>query len=486
MSLARVKSLAKDSVIYGLSGIITRLITVFLVPIYTHIFAPKDYGTLNLLNTTFGLIGMLVIFALDSSVARWFYDTTDERERKVTFATWFWFQIVVSCIMAVLLIVATPLAANYLIKLPFDIALPLWLLPCFTLIANALPGIIWNWYRLNQRPMATVIFTLSQSLTTIGLTLLFVVKMAWGVKGVFAALFISGSLFSIVAFVQIRTWLLPVYFSRARLVEMLRFATPLIPAALAYWVLNTTDAYFILWFRDKSEVGLFAIGYSLASGIALFTGAFQQAWGPFAYSIIDEPDARKTYANVFYVFGVVSSALILGMFLFSKEALMLLTTPQYYESSYVASILSISIVLNAVSYIAAIGTNIVKDNKPYAIGVFAAAITTVILDIVLIPHWGKEGSALATVLAQVLVPAYVFYRAQKVYPIPYKFRPVITLLLLAIGIGTLTNILMPPVQFWLAFCIKVIVFVLYFAIVFVISKKHFTVIFQKMRQRKVA
>ncbi|KAA5533770.1 oligosaccharide flippase family protein [Taibaiella lutea] len=483
MSIKRVKSLAKDSLIYGVSGIITRLITVFLVPIYTHIFSPEDYGTLNIINTTFGLVGMFAVFALDSACARWYYDTTDESDRKTTFASWFWFQFVTSCIFIVLLIAATPLASKHLLKLPLSIVFPLWLLPAVTLIFNILPTMIINWFRLHNRPVATVTFTLTQSITTIGFTLLFVVKMKIGLLGVFYALLLSGAIFSFVALYQMKRWLLPRYFSRKRLIEMLRFSSPLIPAALAYWVLNATDAYFILWFKDKIEVGLFAIGASLASGVALITGAFQQAWGPFAYSIIDDPDAPKTYAEVFYIFGVISSIVILGMFLFSPEALRLLTSPMYYSSANVAAILSISVVLTAFSYIASIGTNIAKDTKSYAIGIFIAAIITVIFDIVLIPYWGKEGSAIATVLGQVIVPIFIFYRAQKLYPIPYRFGPVILMLLLAISIGILTSYCIAKVTFGYALLIKLVVFIMYFGLLGAISRKYLILILEKLKAK---
>ena len=70
-----------------------------------------------------------------------------------------------------------------------------------------------------------------------------------------------------------------------------------------------------------------------------------------------------------------------------------------------------------------------------------ATIVTVLLNVILIPKYGKEGSALATVIAQVFVPVYLFYKGQKVYSIPYKFAEIviviITLLAVAVGIRLL-------------------------------------------------
>jgi O-antigen/teichoic acid export membrane protein len=283
MSFSKIKLLIKDSALYGISGIISRMITIFLVPIYTRIFVPADYGIINLVNVTFFLIGLLCVCALDNAAARWFYDTQEQEEQKKTIASWFWFQLSISVLIALLLLAGSPFFAAYLLHVPHENMRIFWMLACCTLITNILPAIIWNWYRLHRRPITTVIFSLSQSLCTISLTILFVVFLKWHITGVYAALFLSSLIFSIIALIQIYPWLLFKYFQKSRLKEMLRFSLPMIPAALSFWLLNSTDAYFLLYFKDQTEVGLFSIGASLATGVSLFTGAFQQAWGPCAF-----------------------------------------------------------------------------------------------------------------------------------------------------------------------------------------------------------
>jgi O-antigen/teichoic acid export membrane protein len=104
---------------------------------------------------------------------------------------------------------------------------------------------------------------------------------------------------------------------------------------------------------------------------------------------------------------------------------MIFTTPKYYGSAWVAGILGYNLVLISFSYIAIIGISIKKTTAPYGVAMLYATIITIVLDIILIPKFGKEGSALATVIAQLIVPTYLFYKSQKLYPIPYKFSEVI-------------------------------------------------------------
>jgi O-antigen/teichoic acid export membrane protein len=254
----------------------------------------------------------------------------------------------------------------------------------------------------------------------------------------------------------------------------------MIPAALSFWLLNSTDAYFLLYFKDQTEVGLFSIGASLATGVSLFTGAFQQAWGPFAFSIINEPDAKETYANVFLVFGIICSIIILGMFLFSPELLMLLTTPQYYSAAWVASILSINVVLIGFTYIASIGASIAKNTTFYATGIIVAAVITVLLDILLIPIWNKEGSAIATVLAQLIVPVYLFYKSNKLYPINYNYTQVIAIMLAAVSVGASIRFI-DQWRFGLITIIvlKLFIILLFTAVILYFTKSRFILLLKK-------
>ena len=132
--------------------------------------------------------------------------------------------------------------------------------------------------------------------------------------------------------------------------------------------------------------------------------------------------------------GLLSALLML----FAPEALMLFTTPAYYDSAWVAGILGYNLMLIGFSYIAIIGITIQKSTKPYGMAMLYATILTIILNIILIPKFGKEGSAMATVFAQAIVPADLFYKGQKVYPIRYKFAEIATvitvLLLVAAGV----------------------------------------------------
>lgn len=460
---ARLRALAGESLIYGVSGVIARFLTIFLVPVYTRLFTPEDYGVLSLIGSSIAMVSIFVGLGLDNAAHRWFWDTEDKADRRKTIASWTWCQLLVATALGlVTFLAAGPLARSIVgradARLYFQIA-------ATTLPFNVLGVVLNNWLRMHRRAWATTIYALSTTLLTILLTLLFVVAFRWGLVGVYAAQAIGLAVGSVVAAVMLRDWIAPRLFDADRLRTMLRYSMPLIPAAVAYWVVGFADRYFVKAFTNTAEVGLYSVGSSLAGGVALITGAFQQAWGPFAFSIHQQSDARQTYAAVFLVYLWVGGAVSAALSLFAPEILRLLATARYAGASTVVGILAMSYVMIGLTYIAATGPSLAKRTGPTGVAMVSAAVLNIVLNFALVPAFGKVGSAVATLLAQSLTPIYLFRRSQELYHIPYRFGSGVSLVLFTvalIAIGSRLEI----ASLWTAIPVKAAILMLYIPLAF--------------------
>lgn len=116
------------------------------------------------------------------------------------------------------------------------------------------------------------------------------------------------------------------------------------------------------------------------------------------------------------------------MALFAPEAIQLFATQQYLGASKIVGLLTFSYVMIGLTYIAAIGLAIVKTSTPTGVAVTFAAGLNIILNFLLIPSMGMMGAAIATLISQSIVPVYLFWRSQQMYPIPYRFQPAIAIL----------------------------------------------------------
>jgi O-antigen/teichoic acid export membrane protein len=320
------------------------------------------------------------------------------------------------------LIVKTPNAGLY-----FRIA-------AMTMPLGVLNLVVSGWLRMQRRPWAQAIFTFGTTLINIFLTIWLVIFLHQGIKGVFVSQMITAGVGTLAAASMMKDWVNPGHVRLERLREMLLFALPLVPGSVALWIVTLSDRYFVDFYTSVSEVGLYSVGSSLAAILALATGAFQTAWAPFAYSIHKAPEAKKVYANVFLAYMWLTCAMSAGLGMLAPEAIRLVATQKYLGASSVVGLLALSYVMMGAIYIAGLGPGIMKDSRPMGVTAVVGAILNVACNVLLVPSMGKEGSAIATLISQAAVVTYLFYRSQKLFPIPYRFGPAVGLTGLALGV----------------------------------------------------
>jgi O-antigen/teichoic acid export membrane protein len=416
--IAHIKQLASESLIYGISGTIASSIGIFLIPIYTRIFSPSDYGIIALITTLTGLFSIFIVLGLDNSSARWFYDFDKVQDQKYTISSWFWCQLSVSCIIAMGLFLLAPQISIFLLKSK-DHAI-LIRIAALTSPFGTFSKVLGNWLRYQRRAWTTSIFSTVNSLGTIGIIVLFVVVYRWGLIGIYSARLIAAAITALVAVAILRTWITPVCFSWKRLREMLGFGLPLVPAAIAAWITISSDRFILQMFHNTAEVGLYSIAAMIASGVALVTGAFQMAWGPFAFSIYREKDSINVYSKVFSLYFVLFCLFGTIVSLFAPLLLRILTTPEYFSAASCVSFLVFSYIAIGTTYIVSIGSGIVKKSKPIAMSIFIGAVVNIAFNFLLIPYLGKDGAAVSSLGANLCAAIYLYIASQRNYPIPYK------------------------------------------------------------------
>jgi len=469
-AISQIKKLAGESLVYGVSGILTRFISIFLVPVYTRIFSPSDYGIVSLVVVVSALLNILLILSLDNSMGRWYYDSEDDLDRKITLNTFLWSCFTLAVLFAVILFGFRDFIANEIIREPATA--PLLLLAGANLPLAIFSVFTTNVLRMQRRAVATTVFTISTSLINIALNVVFVVVLRWGIPGIFYAQLISSAVAVIWTFALFRDQIAPGLFSWTRWRDMVIFSLPLVPGSVAFWVINLSGAYFVGLMNNTHEVGLYYIGTNIASVLAMFSGAFQMAWGPFAYSIYKRPEAKQVYAQVLLAFLASSCLLSLGVLLFAREILMVFTTKDYADAAWVAGLMGFNHILIGLSYIASIGTGIAKNNKAFGMAMVASAVILVALNLLLVPRFGKEGAAISILISQLLVPVAVFAHGQKLYPIPYKFGKAILIFAASMlfGIGGVIMLNKMSLSLGADLGVKILLVLAYCVLLFLVLK----------------
>ena len=434
----RIKTLGQDTLIYGLGRILQKIVAFLLFPIYTRVLSPYAYGAQDLIFSAVAILSYLLVLGLDSGTARTYYDTDNPAEKKDILSTFLFSQVMIS--IPICLVVS--LAAKPIAQLLFrDSTLAIYLvlgvvsLP-FTLISNVALMALRVTFRPREYTRITILSVLVQAIASI----VFVVIFRFDVLGVFLAHLITAIFRAFIGLILTHKQ----YhhgFSRLWLKRMLAFGAPLVPASLSIWILNYSNRYFLVRFASLEDVGMLAVGNKISSILAMLISAFQVAWGPFAYSLIDNFSlARKTYSKVLTYFLVVTLSATTVISLFSRELILLLSTSDYAGSARVVPYLALSSVLWGMSVIVGIGYSIRNKSYHTTIAALLGAVINIVLNIILIPSWGLIGAAASALFGNILTVTYSTFISQKNFYVDYDFRKiavitVITLLTIITGLS---------------------------------------------------
>jgi O-antigen/teichoic acid export membrane protein len=437
----QLKRLAKHSVIYGLGGVVSRILAVLLLPIYTAYLETDDLGSVAIVVALQVVLVTILRGGISSAFFRFYFDSSEPARRLAVVRTSFWFTMASATL---------GLAAGLLLAEP--IAELLGLGDQAGLVRAAFVG-IWaqmNYeqltalFRAEERSTAFVAASLTNIAVSVTATILLVVVYEQGALGVVVGNFI-GTLCVYVALLAYRREQLGLDFDRPLLREMQKFGLPLVPAALALIVINWSDRFFLSHFVGLEEVGVYEMGMRVASAMVLLLTAFRLAWPAFAYSIEDDDEARRTYAFVLTYLVFITSWVALALGLLAPWIVEVLSSDSSFdEGARVVAILAFAKAAYAAYIVMAIGVGRARRTQFNWVITGAAALVNVGLNLLLVPRYEMFGSAAATAAAFAVLFLGMTWYAQRVYPVPYQWRRVLTAVGVAIALTVLGKLLDVP------------------------------------------
>jgi O-antigen/teichoic acid export membrane protein len=431
---SQLKRLGKHSAIYGLGGLVSRILAVLLLPLYTRYLSPSDYGKVETLVALSTVAGIALRLGITSALFRFYFDSPEPERRRLVLRTSFWFTMTMATAGLVVGVALAPSISDLLFGSSDD-----WELVAASFVnlwVNMNYEQLTSLFRLEERSKAFVSASLANIVLTVAATLVLVVPLDQGPLGVIVGNFV-GTLLVYLVLAGYRREQLGLQFDRGLLREMNRFGVPLMPTALFLWVTNFSDRFFLVKLADTTEVGLYSVGVRIASAMVLMLTAFRLAWPAFAYSIEDDREARRTYAFVLTYLVLVTTWVATGLTLLSPWIVDWLAAPAFASASRVVGPLAFAAVAFGGYIVVAIGLGRARRTQFNWVVTGAAAAVNVTLNLVLIPPYGMMGAAVATISAYATMFVGMSWWGQRVYRIPYQWRRVATAALagavLAIG-----------------------------------------------------
>jgi O-antigen/teichoic acid export membrane protein len=425
-----LKRLGRHSAIYGLGGLVSRILATILLPLYTHYLPPGSFGRVEVVTAATTVGAIVLQMGISSAFFRFYFDAKEDAARLTVIRTSFWFTMAVSSIGLVLGLlfagsITHVIGLGHHTSLVQAGAVGLWAQTNYNQVTAL--------FRVEERSLQFAIASIANVLITVCAMVLAIAVFHWGAVGLIVGNF-TGTLVVYLALLAYRTEQLGLEFDRNLFRGMQRFGMPLVPSALALWAINFIDREFVIWYKGAAENGVYSVAVKIAGVITFVMAAFRTAWPAFAYSIDDDRDAKRTYSYVLTYLLTFASWISLALGALAPWIVELLTNPRYQRAEKGVALLAFAGVVYAGYTVLAIGSGRARKTQFNWVVTGIGAAANVGLNFWLIPKYGMVGAAISTAAAYVVLFVGMTVYAQSVYRVDYQWRRVVTALGAAVGL----------------------------------------------------
>lgn len=468
----RGKYLIKNTLIFTLGNLGTKLIHFLLVPLYTYVLTPADYGVVDVVATVGMVLAPVLLLNLNDGVMRFALDKGANLSKIMSIG------LVAFGICLVVGLLIFPIGTNVLDQTPNSAAYIY-----FYTIAYAANLLFFGYLRGTEKLLYFSVGNILNALLIAVLNVVFLVVFKMGIAGYFAAYTLANLFCCFYAFCVGRVWEVIKNFSvdKKLMLDMLKYSLVLIPNTFMWWIINSSDRIMLTSFLGNSANGIFAVSYKIPTLLSTLVTIFNMAW---SYSAIRESESKDKdlYNNSIYN-GLVMISVLIGAFimLVIKPFLSIYVSADYYEAWMYTPYLIVGFVFLSIASFLGTYYTVYKDSRGMLISSSIAALFNLVLNYVLIPKIGIAGAALATAISYIVVFVYRAIDTKKYISIhAFSFKHLMSYFLL-VSMGAVM-FLSGVIGYVLMVVILVLIILIYRRTLLLYFQSMFTLVRRKMKK----
>ncbi len=465
-----MKSLARDTAIYGLSSIIGKFLNYLLVPLYTYALArTADYGVVTNIYAWTALLLVLLTYGMETGFFR--FANREDYDAPSVYKTAYLTLFSSSAFFALLVVAFQHPLANILGYADHSEFIAMMFV---TVAVDAFACIPFAYLRYQKRPIVFAALKLLFVLLNIGFNLLFLVIL--GKNDVFYV-FLSNILATAIQTLCLLPFTMPKggRFDAKVLKEMLRYSLPLLVLGVAGIMNQTLDRilfpYLYTGADAKAQLGIYGACFKVAMVMMMFTQAFRYAYEPFVFAKHKDRQSVEAYADAMKYYIIFSYLILLGV-IFYLDIFRYIVSSAYWEGLQIVPIVLWTYVFQGIYFNLSFWYKLTDETKWGAYFSLIGLVITLVLQVVGVPrigYWASCGSSLVCYLVIMLLSYFI---GQKKAPIPYDLKTIgiYTLLTIALLAVYYTIRLYCPMNMWVLMAIGTVLLVIYLA---VLTRKDF-------------
>lgn len=423
----QIKQLGKETAIYGISTIIGRFLNFLLVPFYTNVLKPDQYGVVTTIYAYIAFLNVIYSYGMESAYLR-YASSLEIGNKKENFSTPFISLFLTSLLFSSLIHFFSDQIAK-LIDIPPKYAVCIRY-SAWILFFDAVSIIPFAYLRLESKALMFSTIKVLNIIVNVALNIFLLLKLNLEIYGIFISNLIASALtFALLLPVILQNFSLT--FLKNLYTELLKFGLPYIPSGLSAMVIQVVDRPILKALTNDETVGIYQANYRLGIFMMLFVSMFDYAWRPFFLKNASRPDAKILFSRVMTYFVLSASFLFLAVSFFISDIVKIkifgryIIHPDYWSGLDIVPIVLLGYLFNGIYVNLIAGIYIEKKTSylPYITGI--GAIANIAGNYILIPYFGIYGSAWATFISYFVMAVSLFFIVQKIYPIQYEYMKLI-------------------------------------------------------------
>ena len=408
--MGNYKKLGKNIGLMFIGNLVTKILSFFMVPLYTSVLSTAEYGIADIISTTVLLVLPIFSVLMDEAVLRFSLDKGKDIRQVFSLS------IYISTMGFIIVMAISPVI--FLIDSLKDYY---WFVVLYY-VASWLYNITSSYAKGTDRVGIYSIGGVLHSVLFIGINLLTLLVLKWGIYGYLLATSVSNLVVVVYLFfacgmqnkfISFRT------VDRQLARDMIRYSTPMIPDYLTWWVNNAADRYFLLWICGEAVVGIYSVAHKIPSLLNSISTIFASAWRISSVEDFGSQESKNFYKKTFRMY---SAFLLIGsacLILVTKVLAKILFANDFFIAWQITPILLLANIFSAQSiFIGSIFTAS-KNTKLLWVAPLIGALTNIVLNSLLIPFWGGVGAAIATTIGYCVIMIVQIINTRKILVVDF-------------------------------------------------------------------
>ena len=438
-----LKQLAGQTVIYGLSTILARIINFLFVPIYTRLLSPESYGVVTEFMAYIAVLQVVLVLGLETGCFR-FANKEGVDPKKVYSSAFVTVFCVSATFLALMIAFATPIAS----MLGYEGYQSCIMYMGGILALDAVTAILFAKLRQENKALKFAIFKTIKIITETAANLILFLwfpknvdsarwllhfipetpDFSYVIFSIFISCIVCGLLF-IPDFTKLSFRLDP-----KLLKHMLAYSLPLMVAALPGVVNDFLDRILFRFFDTnadawRSSLGLYQAAVKLAVIMNLFIQMFRYAAEPFFFRRAREKDSRQLYASVQEYFTAFCGLVFLGVILYI-DVIALILGPQFRSAVGIVPIMLLSYMILGMLFNVSMWYKL-SGKTDMAIWItLSGLVVTAVVIVLFMPKYSYWAAAFGHLASYIVMFVISSVLGAKYYPIPYRWGRLLMILLL--------------------------------------------------------